>query len=85
MKKFKDIDNQVDKISKVLESTRVDIQRNYEDCIKSFSNKEYRFIMDEYWKQVHQAETFLAENTIKGLIKQSEVDIKMTVRTMGRS
>lgn len=37
-----------------LESTRVDIQNNYEDCVgtKSFNSKQFRAIMDDYWKRV---------------------------------
>lgn len=39
IKKFKDVDSEIENIGKILETTRVDIQRNYEDCIKSFSSK----------------------------------------------
>ena len=41
--------------------------------------------MDEYWKRVREAESFMSENSIESMVKSQQVDIKMTVRTMERS
>lgn len=62
--KFREIDGDVEKIGAMLENTRIDIQRNYEDCIRAFNGKEFRSIMDEYWNRITQATAFLSTNTI---------------------
>ena len=59
---------------KSLGEIQSDIEMNLEECVREFSETEFREIMNEYWKMLEEAETCLASNTKIKIGKDSELE-----------
>lgn len=59
---------------KSLGEIQSDIEMNLEECVREFSETEFREIMNEYWKILEEAETCLASNTKIQIGKDSELE-----------